>query len=246
MGKLTILGTPIGNIEDISIRAIKKIFTSTTVIAEDTRNFIKLKNLLFQKYTLLIKEILKEHDSYLNEKQNLISYRENNHKKIIVKILNILKKESCTLVSDAGMPVISDPGLLLVQECINNNIDIEIIPSTTAFECALILSGFPINNFTFLGFLPKTPSKIKKIITENIKNTICFYESPYRLIKNLEIIKSISQNFMVSLSNDITKKFEKTIRGNIKEVIEVVKNSKILGEWVVTIKCLDKNFDQKI
>ncbi|MCS7317410.1 MAG: 16S rRNA (cytidine(1402)-2'-O)-methyltransferase [Candidatus Dojkabacteria bacterium] len=242
MAKLVVVGTPIGNLEDISIRIIKAIFSTNTIIAEDTRNFKKLVNLLKKKYLHLIKVVTNNQDLEINKKRfQLISYREQNHIKTIYKIISILKNEDCLLVSDSGMPTISDPGYLLIKECINSNIDIEIIPSASAYQCGLILSGLPTYKFTFLGFLPRSKKKIQTLIKSNIQNTICFYESPNRILSTLKIIREISENFRVSISKELTKKYENTIRGKIDEIISFLSNNHIRGEITVTIYCNSKN-----
>lgn len=230
---LKIIGVPIGNIEDISIRAIKNFFSIDVIVAEDTRNFIKLRNILAERF----KDFILSQNLNLNHQPILISYREENHYQVSSEILKLLKdSKTVGLITDAGMPTISDPGSKLILETLKNNIEIEVIPGPTAIETALSISGFSTAKFTFLGFLPKTKSKIERLFSQFPESTLIFYESPYRIIKTLRIISEISQDFKVSASNDLTKKFEKTYRGNILEVIEkLLKEKKILGEWVIVI-----------
>lgn len=238
MHKLVIVGTPLGNLEDISIRALKKIFSAKYVLAEDTRNFFKLKNLVSEKFSEILK-ILNQNF----ETQVVLSYRDQNHKRMIEKIKEILNQEECILLSDSGMPLISDPGYLLVRDLIKFNIEIEVIPSPTAFVSGLVVSGLPVSSFTFLGFLPRKDSKIRKLIEQNIHNTICFYESPYRLIKVIELIAQHFPDTYLSLSNDITKKFELNIRGTPRDIITLLQKKNIKGEWVVCISKDSKSLD---
>lgn len=226
-----IVGVPIGNLEDISIRQLKSLFAADVIIAEDTRNFIKLRNLLSERFP----EILKLYE--LEPKRpELISYRDQIHDRIFEKILNAVKGgQECVLISDAGMPLISDPGFKLVHELISNDIEIDVIPGATSIETALVLSGLPSDRFSFVGFLPRERSKILKIINKfkESESTIIFFESPYRIKRTLEILSSEYPDLEISISNDLTKKFQKTIRGNVSEVSTQIKDVKIQGEWVV-------------
>lgn len=230
---LTIIGTPIGNIDDISIRQIKSLFSLEVILAEDTRSYIKLRNILSERYPDLLS--LLELDS--NYRPELISYREQNHNKILPRIIDLLESgKKIGLVSDAGMPTISDPGQRLVGEVLRGGFEISVVPGATAIETALSISGLTTDKFTFLGFLPRERGKITKLLNANIDRTVVFYESPFRLIKTLEVVSQISNEFNVSASNDLTKKFEKTFRGRIEDVIEKLKKEKkIVGEWVVVI-----------
>jgi 16S rRNA (cytidine1402-2'-O)-methyltransferase len=235
---LTLISVPIGNLEDITIRALKAIFSFDCIVAEDTRNYIKLRNLLAERFEKLLdfENLQKFHQP------ELISYREQNHNHASNQIIKKINEgKSVGYMSDAGMPTISDPGYKLVRECLKNNIEVTILPGAVAVESALAISGLPSDKFTFLGFLPKEKGKIKKIIEANFHNTVIYYESPFRLIKSLETIANISSDFVVSASNELTKKFETNFRGNITNVIESLKSQKkIKGEWCVVIyKFLD-------
>ncbi len=236
MNNFTILGTPIGNIEDISLRALRAILTADIVLAEDTRTFIKLKNILKERYVDLIKTLNIE----VNNNQNLISYREQNHDRVFPEILNlILQGKSVILTTDAGLPVISDPGYLLIKELYNNNITPTIIPSPTSITSSIALSGLKSDKFTFLGFLPRDRGKIRKVINESLLNnvsSIVFFESPFRVLKTLILISELNSEINVACVNDITKKFEKVFRGNILDVINQLKDIKIVGEWVIVIE----------
>jgi len=229
---LTLISIPIGNIEDITFRSLKAIFTYDYIVTEDTRNFIKLRNLLIKKFEnyLILEGINKNH------KPKLISYREQNHFKTYKLIISKINEgKSVGLMSDAGMPCISDPGYRLVAECLNNSISVTVIPGAVAAESCLAISGLRVDKYTFVGFLPKEKNKIKKIIEINKHNTIVYYESPYRLLRSMEIIAEI-ENFYVSACNDLTKKFEKIYRGKILEVLNnLKKEQKLRGEWSVVI-----------
>jgi len=231
MNKLTLIGTPIGNLEDITIRSIKAIFSFDIILAEDTRNYIKLRNLLSERFP----EIIKTLNLDLEHRPQLISYRDQNHKSVIERISTLLETNfKIGFMSDAGMPSISDPGFKLVAEVIERGFEIEVLPGPTAIDSALVASGLPIDKFSFLGFLPREAGKIKKLV-ESYSGTIAFYESPFRVIKSLEVIKKFMPEAQVAACNDLTKKFEKVIRGDISEVIAELGKTKVIGEWVVVI-----------
>lgn len=231
MAKLTLIATPIGNLEDITIRAIKAIFSFDIILAEDTRNYIKLRNLLSERFPEIISSLSldKEH------RPQLISYRDQNHKSVIDRISTLLETNfKIGFMSDAGMPSISDPGFKLVAEIIEKGFEVEVIPGPTAVDTSIVASGLPTDKFTFLGFLPREAGKIKKLI-EKYDGTIVYYESPFRVIKSLEVIEKFLPKAKVAACNDLTKKFEKVVRGEISAVISDLKKTKVIGEWVVVI-----------
>lgn len=234
MPKLILCATPLGNIEDISIRGLRTIFESDYVYAEDTRSFFKLKSILKERFATFITQLgINE-----NTRQHVDSYREENHKKATPEIIKILKEHDVVLVSDAGIPAISDPGFRLIEEVYKAGFEVDVIPGGTAVDSALVLSGLPTDKFTFLGFLPREKGKIKKIIEASFNDyvsSLVIYESPYRVLKTLEIIKEINPDLKVAAVNDITKKFQKVVRGDINEVISRLKKLKIVGEWVIVI-----------
>ncbi len=245
MSKLTLIGLPLGNIEDISLRAMKALFSFDVIVAEDTRNYLKIKSILKERFS----EILKQLGVNIDAKPELISYREQNHKKVTPQIIKLLKEgKSIGLISDAGMPTISDPGFRLIEEVLNANLEVDVIPGPTAIETALAVSGLPTDRFTFLGFLPRQVSKIKKLITDNSLRlrsgqaplTTIIYESPYRVIKTLETILELSPDFQIAACNDLTKKFQKVERGNIVDVLNRLKTTKIQGEWAIVLRTKDK------
>jgi 16S rRNA (cytidine1402-2'-O)-methyltransferase len=231
MHKLKVVGTPIGNLEDITIRALKELVNASVVVCEDTRNYIKLRSLLKERF----ENIIESEGS--TDTQKVISYREQNHERITSQILETLEHSDICFVTDAGMPLISDPGYLLLKEVREKGVELEVIPGPTAIEPALIYSGFPIDKFVFVGFLPREKSKILKKIENSLDNgvTTVIYESPFRVSKSLEAIQTKYPDVLVSLSNDLTKKFEKVITGTISEVISQIKGKALKGEWVIVI-----------
>lgn len=235
MNKLIALGLPIGNIEDITLRGLKVIFSFDVIVAEDTRNYIKLRNILSERFP----EIIKNLGLQTEHRPELISYREQNHLDAVDKVKKVLREDkTVALISDAGMPSISDPGYKLIKDLVEDNFEVEVFPGPTAVETALTISGIPTDRFSFLGFLPREKGKIKKVIEKFLptESTLVFYESPFRVIKTLEIVSQINTNFQVAICNDLTKKFEKTIRGDIITVIEKIKKIKVQGEWVILLK----------
>ncbi len=238
MGKLILVGTSLGNIEDLSIRAIKNLFTCEIILAEDTRVFKKLQMILKERYLNLLEQIL---DSPLNNftTQQILSYREQNHDKMTPQIIEKLKegKDIC-LTTDAGMPTISDPGFRLVQEILKEGLEIDVIPGPTAIETALSISGLPTDKFVFLGFLPRKRGKILELLNKYIEleQSIILYESPYRVVKLLEILKDVyGENLQVAACKDLTKKFQEVHRGSVTEVLGTLGKNVLKGEWVVVV-----------
>lgn len=220
MAKLVVIPTPIGNLKDITLRAIEHLKSVDFLLAEDTRVTKKLLH-------------------HLEIQQEVFSYHQHNeHSKLDFIIDKIRTSEQVGLVSDAGTPAISDPGFLLLRACVENNIEIEVLPGAVAFVPALLLSGFPSEKFVFEGFLPHKKGRQKRL--EQLKEesrTIIFYESPYRVVKLLEQIVAIfGADRQVSVSRELTKLYEETIRGSAEEVLATLKSKKIKGEFVVVIK----------
>lgn len=233
MHKLIICGTPIGNLEDVSIRQIKTIFETSIVLAEDTRSYHKLKGLLKEKFLGMFKSL----GVNVNQdvKQKVYSYREQNHNRALPEILEHIKTSDLVLVADAGMPAISDPGWKLIHELIERGIEIDIIPGATALTSALLLSGLPTDRFTFVGFLPRKRKKIQELINPflELQNTVIFYESPFRIKKSINTLKELfSANTQVSLIGEITKKFQSVYRGTLGDIEEEIGSHDLRGEWV--------------
>ena len=218
--KLFIVPTPIGNLKDITFRAIEVLKEVELILAEDTR-----------KTGILLK-----HYDIQNQLQSFHSFNE--HKKIHELTDKLDLGMSMALVSDAGTPGISDPAFLLVRACSERNIKVECLPGATAFVPALVKSGLPIDKFVFEGFLPHKKgraTRLREIASET--RTVAIYESPYRLLKTLEQLQElIDSTRVVSVSRELTKIYEETVTGTIEEVYNHYKDSKIKGEIVVIVE----------
>jgi len=220
-GALYIVPTPIGNLEDITLRALRVIKECDLIACEDTRKSLKLLS----------------HFGISKPLISFYSYNEHHRLKHILSELSNGKK--IALVSDAGTPCISDPGFVLVKEAIERDIKIEVLPGASAVITALVGSGLPMNGFIFCGFLKRKPGKIKKELSEllNLRKTIIFYESPRRIIKTVNIcIDIFGKDAKICLAREMTKKFEEFIRGSAEEILENIKNShNLIGEFVVLV-----------
>ncbi|MFN8256417.1 MAG: 16S rRNA (cytidine(1402)-2'-O)-methyltransferase [Bacteroidales bacterium] len=218
-GKLYIVPTPIGNLEDITIRAQKTLSLVDLILAEDTR-----------KTSILLKHYA------INNK--MVSFHlHNEHQSINQIVEKLLSGLNIALVSDAGTPSISDPGFLIVRECIKNDIDVETLPGAVAFVPALVNSGLPSDRFCFEGFLPQKKGRLKRIQQLAEENrTMIFYESPHRITKALEQFAGVfGEDRVASVSRELTKIYEENIRGTLSELIAYF-NSKVLkGEFVIVI-----------
>ncbi len=217
-GKLYIVATPIGNLEDITLRAIRTLKEVDIIIAEDTRQTLKLLN-------------------HFEISKPLISYHRHNEE---IKVDNLIEKlkqgNNIALVSDAGTPVISDPGEIIVKEAINNNIQVIPIPGACALINGLIASGLETKEFSFFGFLSLN-KKIRKEKLEEIYNenkTVILYEAPHKILNTLKDLEQILDNRKIVLAREITKLHEEFIRGTISEVLEIYKEPK--GEHIIIIE----------
>lgn len=220
MGKLIIVPTPVGNLEDITLRAIRALKECELILAEDTRTSGKLLK-------------------HLEIDTPKRSYHLHNEHKIVEQLVNELSVSDTTfcLVSDAGTPAISDPGFLLVRACLENNIEVETLPGATAFVPALVNSGLPCDRFVFEGFLPHKKGRQKRILAliEETR-TMIFYESPYRVVKALtEFSEVFGEDRKCSVSREISKLYEETIRGSLAEVKKHFENKAPKGEFVMII-----------
>ena len=222
MSKLILIPTPIGNLDDLTFRAIECIKDVDFILCEDTRRSLKLLN------HLQIKKPLKSFHKF------------NEHSKVEKVIIEIQSGIKVGLISDAGTPSISDPGYLIVKMCIDNNIDVECLPGPTALIPALVISGLPSERFTFEGFLPvKKGRKTRLQELSSEKRTMIFYESPYKLYKTLkDFYEYFGPEREISISKELTKIFEDTQRGKIKDIIDNYKNKKLKGEFVIVVKGL--------
>ncbi|MCZ0703620.1 16S rRNA (cytidine1402-2'-O)-methyltransferase [Natronobacillus azotifigens] len=220
IGTLFIVPTPIGNLEDITIRAINTLKTVDLIAAEDTRNTKKLLN-------------------HFEIHQTLISYHEHSQEKRANFLVDELKQgRDIALVSDAGMPAISDPGTELVQEVIGQGLPVVTLPGANAGLCALVGSGLPTENFYFYGFLPRKKKDRAQAfeLLQKITTTFILYESPYRLIETLNDIKNELGNRKIAVARELTKRFEEYIRGTVDEVMEWSKDGTIKGEFCIIIE----------
>ncbi len=219
MSKLHLIPTPIGNLKDITLRALEVLKNVDSILAEDTRKTKKLLN-------------------HYNISAQLDSYHQHNEHRKLQKIITELKSGmTYALVSDAGTPSISDPGFLLVRECIKNDIEVETLPGATAFVPALANSGLSSEKFVFEGFLPvkKGRSKILLKLADEPR-TIILYESPHRLLKTLDsLIKYLGKDRQASISRELTKLYEETKRGSLDELYEYFSKKNIKGEFVIVI-----------
>ena len=216
---LYIVATPIGNLEDITLRALRILKEVELIAAEDTRRTLKLL-------------------THYQIKNKLESYNDFNKEKKTKFLISILKEnKSIALVSDSGTPGISDPGFNLIRECIRNNIQIIPVPGPNAAISALICSGLPTDKFTFYGFLPKK-EKAKTDFFNSIKEekkTVILYDSPHRIKETLRLLSEILPEKNIVIARELTKKFEEFIRGTAKELNEKLEDREIKGEIVLII-----------
>ena len=219
MSKLFIVPTPIGNLGDITLRSIEVLKSAHLILAEDTRTSSKL----LKHY-----EIDTPVESF---------HMHNEHKKLEY-IINKLKRDfEIALISDAGTPGISDPGFLLVRECINNKVEVECLPGPTAFVPALVSSGLPCDRFSFEGFLPVKKGRTKRLKELSAETkTMVFYESPHRILKTLNDLSNFFDvESQISVSRELTKLYEETFRGTIKGSVEHFEKNKTKGEFIIVL-----------
>ncbi|PIF02493.1 MAG: 16S rRNA (cytidine(1402)-2'-O)-methyltransferase [Paludibacter sp.] len=217
--KLYIVPTPIGNLEDITLRAIKVLKEVDLILAEDTRT----------------SGVLLKH---LEVKTPMQSYHKFNEHKAVDNYVNRIKGgQTVALISDAGTPSISDPGFLLVRHCIDNDIEVECLPGATAFVPALVDSGLPSERFCFEGFLPqKKGRKTKLTRLEEEQRTMIFYESPYRVVKTLtQFIEHFGAERQASVSREISKLYEETVRGTLSELKAHFETHAPKGEFIIIV-----------
>jgi 16S rRNA (cytidine1402-2'-O)-methyltransferase len=219
MSKLFIVPTPIGNLDDMTLRAIQVLNEVDLILAEDTRTSGKLLK-------------------HFEIGTPMQSHHMHNEHKMVDRIIERLKSgETFALISDAGTPAISDPGFLLTRACIENDIEVECLPGATAFVPALVNSGLPNDKFVFEGFLPvkKGRQTRLKFLAEETR-TMIFYESPHKLIKTLtNFTEYFGEERQVSVSRELTKLFEETVRGTAKEVLKFYTNKPPKGEIVIVV-----------
>ena len=223
MSKLFVIPTPIGNLEDITLRAIRILKEVDCILAEDTRVSGNLMR-------------------HLGIEKKLISHHQHNEHKTVASIAqSIAEGKNIALVTDAGTPGISDPGFLLVRECVKQGIAIECLPGPTAFVPALVNSGLPCDRFCFEGFLPLKKgrhTRLQNLVTES--RTMVFYESPFRLIKTLEqFVQVFGANRKASVSRELSKLYEETQRGTLAELILYFSKKPVKGEIVIVLEGIE-------
>ena len=224
MAKLYIVPTPIGNLDDITIRAVQVLKKVDLILCEDTRRSKKLLN------HLGIRSQLRSHHKF------------NEHSEVEYIVKKIKEDRNVAVISDAGTPGISDPGFLIVRTCLENEIEVECLPGPTALIPALMVSGISSDKFIFEGFLPiKKGRKTKLSILASEKRTMIFYESPHKLIRTLlDFENSFGPKRKISVSRELTKLYEETIRGTVEEMKEIYKSKKPKGEYVIVVEGKDK------
>ena len=220
MAKLFVVPTPIGNLEDMTFRAIRVLKAADIILAEDTRTSSKLMK------HFEIETPLRSHHMH------------NEHKTVMKWVDEIQSGLVIALITDAGTPAISDPGFLLVRECSKHNVEVDCLPGATAFVPALVNSGLPCDKFVFEGFLPHKKGRQTRLLQLAEENrTMVFYESPYRLLKTLgQFSEFVGEERQVSVSREISKKFEETVRGTVAEVLGYFQKKAPKGEFVIVLE----------
>lgn len=219
MSKLYIVPTPIGNLKDITLRALEVLENADLIAAEDTRQSLKLLN-------------------HYNIKKPLISYHKHNEQEKSENLIDRLKNgESIALISDAGTPGISDPGSTIIIKCIEEAIDFEVLPGATAITTALVYSGLDTTKFIFRGFLPRENKDRKPVIEElrGRRETLIFYEAPHRILDTLNFLKDNLGNRKIALCRELTKLHEQILRMTIEEALEHYKSVEPRGEYVLIV-----------
>lgn len=228
-GKLYLVPTPIGNLGDITLRALEVLKNVDIIAAEDTRKTLKLLN-------------------HFEIRKTLISYHQHNEQGKSDEIINRLKEgNSIAIVTDAGTPGISDPGAVVVERCIKEELKFEVLPGATAITTALVYSGLDTTRFIFRGFIPRETKERKILIEEirSLKETIIFYESPHRLLSTLSLLYESLGNRKIAVCRELTKLHEEIIRGELKEVIEHFNEKGVKGEFVLVLQGKQKEEFEK-
>lgn len=228
-GKLYLVPTPIGNLEDITLRALRILKEVDLILAEDTRTSAPMLK-------------------HFEIDQKVFAHHQHNEHKAVAEIVKFLKEgKNIALISDAGTPAISDPGFLLVREVLKHDLPVECLPGATAFVPALVNSGLPNDRFTFEGFLPVKKgrqTRLKDLIYE--QRTMIFYESPHRLLKTLEeFIEYFGAERQAAISRELTKMFEENVRGTLTEIKTHFEENILKGEFVIIVAGSDKSAPKK-
>ncbi len=229
MGKLYVVPTPVGNLEDMTIRAIRVLKEVDLILAEDTRT----SGVLLKHFEI---------------KNAMLSHHKFNEHQTVEGIVNRIKAgENVALISDAGTPGISDPGFLLVRECLRHDLEVTCLPGPTAFVPALVASGLPDERFAFEGFLPQKKGRVTRLTALQAETrTMVFYESPYRLVKTLtQFMEFFGAERLVAVSREISKVHEETVRGTLAEVVEHFRQVEPKGEIVIVLAGKDEKDNKK-
>lgn len=218
MGKLVVVPTPVGNLQDMTFRAVETLKNADLILAEDTRTS---GNLL----------------KHFDISTKMIAHHKFNEHATLDRTIDLIRENSLTaLISDAGTPSISDPGYLITKNCIENGIDVECLPGATAFVPALVMSGFTTDRFCFEGFLPHKKGRQSRLIgLKEETRTIIFYESPHRIIKTLQQIQEFIGDRNVAVVREISKVYQEVVRGSIPSVIEHFQKHQPKGEFVLLV-----------
>ncbi len=224
MGKLYIVPTPVGNLDDMTFRAIQVLKEADLILAEDTRT----SGILLKHFE--IKNAMQSHHKF------------NEHQTVENVVKRIIAGETVALISDAGTPGISDPGFLLARECARNGVEVHCLPGPTAFVPALVASGLPCDRFCFEGFLPQKKGRVTRLkaLSEE-ERTLVFYESPYRLLKTLtQFVEFFGPERQAAVAREISKVHEETVRGTLTELVEHFTANEPRGEIVIVVAGIDK------
>lgn len=219
-GTLYIVSTPIGNIEDITLRALRVLKEADVIAAEDTRHSSRLL-------------------SHYGISKPMISYWGEKEKTRSEEVLSrLLSGQSVALISDSGTPGISDPGAVIIRKAIENSINVVAVPGPSALISAVSISGLPIEEFTFIGFLPPKKIQRQKILKELSleKRTLVFYEAPHRIMETLHDLYEIFEDRKAAVIKEITKLYEEALRGSLKEILSIMDSRTIAGEYVIIIE----------
>ena len=228
-GTLYLVATPIGNLGDMTVRAIEVLKKVDIIACEDTRH----SRILLDHYGI---------------RKPVVSYFDFSEKKQAPRLIQKLEQGAAVaLISDAGTPGISDPGYRLVRRAIEKDIRIESIPGPSAFLCALSVSGLPTDRFIFEGFMPiKSGQRKNKLLSfKEEERTVIFYESPHRLLKTLEAIAAVLGDIEIVVARELTKKFEEVVRAKVKKIIERFSGKKVLGEFVILFSAKNRGGSAK-
>jgi len=225
---LKIVGTPIGNLSDLSLRQAMTIMAADVILAENTGS----AGILLQQIPEYFPDLER------NPELHVLGFHKDNEYQKLSEVLRLISEDkNLVLISEAGMPLVADPGYALVKHLVKENISFEVVPGPTAVDMAVVYSGFNPSQFTFLGFLPKKPNEKKKLFTamqqsNNITTPLVFYESPFRIVETLEILEELHPTAQVVICRELTKKFEEIIRGTPAEL----KTREYKGEITVVLQ----------